>query len=244
MTNEVVGGAGAVLAALTCCKEFVVLEFQSSALNVLSLSRSCRFHASLTISSGIPSCGCVRMKDLMDALGCCDAMAAARMTIGFDQSSARLVVGASEEGAMAFQCEIKSVDMEIVQTIWTGPGDEIGCVSIDTEVLYTALSQIHDRSNESFILKLSPSGEMDIESSSFCRVHIPRHLVTFLSGTMSSGFACVVSMKDVGSIVAFLVVAGDSKTRINIFQVGIRFLRNFFSTSEASIEILTASPSD
>ena len=231
--SELVGGPGALIAILAPAKEFVLLEFGYTVLTVKSVSRTYFYKSQLNLVSPQISSGCVRVKDLIDALYCCYS----KTLIGFE--SERLVVSCSEESSIDFRCEIKTIDPEIVLVNWNGIGSDITSIGIDTEVLLTALSQVYEKMTPVCSLSFSQDG-IQVSRDSSCRVHIPCQLIQILAGQPLQGVTVNCSMKDVQSLVGFLGVLGDVKTVMTIGELGLKFERKFFCANLAIFELLTA----
>jgi hypothetical protein len=246
---EVPGGTGALLALLACAQDFVELSFDSTNLAIRSISKTSRFESRVSVvPTGNPSAiSCaLQLKDLVEVLGCVEALQAPKIRLGFLEESAKLCVEASEDEDMDFRCEIKTVDEDIICSSWSPMGRDYFSVKIDTETLHTAFSQIHEKGDGRIIFTVSPSSGLHLAQEGVdqgvgfsSEVSMPPSV---FEGTLTST-KFGLPMKDVGPILGFLSGVGDSKTSLSACETGLRFSRGFFTANQGVLEVLTTNES-
>ena len=243
--SNVVGGPSALLSILSCCRDFVELEF--SHLGWLALrctTRSSRLEARIAIQQCDDAVSYLSVKDLVHALNSCETLAAPVFRIEFDSQEATVCLTAKEEDSIDFSCSIRTVDAVVGSLPWLGIGDELASFKLDTDVFHTAFSQVLDSSIDRVNVSIGSDG-MRIASNPnptgvTTEVHIPQSLVESLnSQSLSMTFA--IPEKDISQIVGFMSTLGDLKSVFRVFRSGIRFERTSFVTTSqpATLEILT-----
>lgn len=243
--SNVVGGPSALLSILSCCRDFVSLEFSHlGSLALRCTTRSSRLEASISIQRCDDATCFLNVKDLVHALDSCDTLAAPVFRIEFDAEEATVCLTAKEEDSIDFSCSIRTVDAAVGSVLWLGTGDELASYKVDTDLLFTAFSQVLDSSidrvhviieNDGIHLASNPN-----PTGVTTDVHIPQELLESIN---SEGFnmTFAIPQKDISQVVGFMSVFGDLKSFFRVFRSGIRFERSSFVTTSqpGSLEILT-----
>jgi hypothetical protein len=184
------------------------------------------------------------VKDLVHALNGCETLAAPVFRIEFDAEEATVCLTAKEEDSIDFSCSIRTVDAAVGSIPWLGIGDELASFKVDTDVLYTAFSQVLDSSIDRVHVSIGSDG-MHIASNPnptgvTTEVHIPNELVES-NNSQRPNMTFAIPQKDITQIVGFMSVFGDLKSSFRVFRSGVRFERSSFVTTSqpASLEILT-----
>jgi hypothetical protein len=243
---EIQGGVGALAALLSSVKEFVVLDFAGSFLIARSVTRTCRSEARLSLASPVDTLGtcCLKAKDVTDALACCEALGAPQLKIAMNSTTAKLELTASDTDNINFECAIKTVEPDLVNAEFPPIGAETMSVTLDSELLLTAFSQVNEKGDGRVIIEIvsgrglkltQDTGEQVLGVST--KVHIP---LSCIEGNIMPAIVGV-AMKDLGFITGFLSSNGEPKTRLSVCETGIRFTRIFFPGSDGKIEVLTSS---
>ena len=239
--SRIVGGPGALISILHCCRDLVKLEFRESILLIQNVTRSCKLEArlSLTEAPSMDFTCCVSVKDLMHALNSCESLAAPVFLIDYTESSSSLVLIAKEEEAIDFNCSVRTVDVDLAYLPWLGIGDELVSLRIDSEVLFTAFSQFADSSIDKVVVHVSAGLLLHAEAGPMTTdVTVPPTLCE-RQGSGESRF--VISGKDVGTLMSFVSAPGDVKSIFRICRAGIRIERSsFVSASQLGfMEVVT-----